>query len=731
MTLTSQPEKDLTLGDLVVVLRRRRRIIYGFVAAVGLLAIIYCLFATRRYQSIGLIEVQSKNRDQLGLDTIAGAAASGEADALVLNFNLQTQANILQSDSLALKTIEDLGLEKTSDYQPHFNPISWILGLFSPNGTPDKAGASLEDSPRRRRHVLTVFARMYKVKPVSGTRLIEIQYLSSNPQTAAAVINDVIANLANYNDQTRRGANQQVVTALTSQLETLRKRSVDLNQQLADLETRYGVLNTGTLEPTGIPGAYSSVIEQLKVASAQLAEAQQDRILRQAIAEAAEKGDSETLSSLAGNSVAGAAMNNSLGLIQTLRAQEATSQSALAQAESKFGPSYSKLEELRANLAETRHSIQQEVSRLRQRAVNDYRIASKTEKETRVEYNHLRAKAERFNNKSFDLTPLRLEADAASKLYEDMQTKLQQAGVLQGLKDSAISVVDPGRVQGKPAKPNVPLYLAIALVAGLILGVIAALAADVLDARLHALRDAEVIAPGGLIGVTPELNDKVAADGAALVAIDDPACPFAGSLRALRSTVLLMKSSVGLGKVIQVTSGVSGEGKTTIAANLAVLLAQSGKKVLLVDADIRSGNLRSLFDVKEAAGLSELLSGQTQAPAIIQTKIPGLEVLIAGARTEAAELLGSEIARRWINTWRQDHDYIVFDCGSLLPQADSLALAPLSDLVIQVVRSNVSEKNQITRTQTTLAGNTSQPVAVLFNGLQSVEEGYSSYFGRR
>jgi succinoglycan biosynthesis transport protein ExoP len=424
----------------------------------------------------------------------------------------------------------------------------------------------------------------------------------------------------------------------------------------------------------------------------------------------------------------GSTMINSLGLIQALRSQEATEQATLEQAEAKFGSSYPKLDEIRANLAGVERSIRQEVGRLRERAKNDYRVAAKTEENTRSEFNKLQAQAISLNSTNLNLNLLREQADAATKLYQDMQNKLQQANVVQTLKGSVITIVDPGRAPGKPDKPNVPLYMAIALAAGLFLGLIAALTADVMDNKLHAVQDAEAIAPGGLAGVTPQLGKKTSKEGPALTAIADPASSFAGALRALRSTVLL-RAGEGPGKVVEVTSGVPGEGKTTISANLAALLAQSGRTVLLADADLRSGDLRSLFNIKETAGLGELLKGQSRTPVISATQVPNLSILTAGSAPDAVEQLGSENFRQWLAAWRKDYDFIVFDSGPLMPQADSLPLAPLSDLVIQVVRPGISEKHQIGRTQSTLAASTGQPVAVVLNGLYPEEDGYSSYFG--
>jgi succinoglycan biosynthesis transport protein ExoP len=174
---------EVTIREIGLMLSRRRAIIYTSVGTFLLLAILALIVSTRRYRSVGEIEIQKDTRSSLGLQTDSVDAPS---DALEVNMLIQTQAKILQSDSLALRVIEDLHLEQTEDYRAKWSPIGWVFGLFSPQGAPDPRGASLENSPHRRMRVLGIFHRKLTVKPVAGTRLIDVEYLSPDPQLAAA-----------------------------------------------------------------------------------------------------------------------------------------------------------------------------------------------------------------------------------------------------------------------------------------------------------------------------------------------------------------------------------------------------------------------------------------------------------------------------------------------------------------------------------------------------------------
>ena len=159
LPVKSQVEKELTLRDLLQIYHRRRSVVYGVLLTFCILAAIYCTLCTRRYQATGTVQVQKEGADAMGLETLMNSATGGGSDALEATIELQTQSNILQSDSLALRTIESLGMEDTYDFRPHWSPVGWILGKISPQGISDPVGAKLGDSPQRRQRALSIFSK--------------------------------------------------------------------------------------------------------------------------------------------------------------------------------------------------------------------------------------------------------------------------------------------------------------------------------------------------------------------------------------------------------------------------------------------------------------------------------------------------------------------------------------------------------------------------------------------
>jgi len=537
--LDTLPEKELTLRDLLSIYRRRSRIIYGTLLVFIVLGVLYCVVSTRRYEAKGTIQVQKQGSDAMGLESMMSGASDSASDALGANINLQTQANILQSDTLALRTIEDLHLEETQDFKHHWNPVGMVLGWFSPGGQADLPNASLENAPQRRRRMLKIFAKNLKVKPVGGTRLIEISYLNPDPNVAAAVVNKLTQSLIDYSFRTRYDATQQASQWLSGQMGDLRQESENLQAKVVGLQKETGVYSLGMMDGQGREQAYSGVLDQLQQTTAALNAAKQNKILKGAVAHAAETGDAEMLSGLAGNQIVGQsqAVANSLSLIQNLRQQEATQQASLQEMQAKFGPSYPKLAEIRGNLAGIDRSLHQEITRVKGRAESDFKIAQQTEAETQQQYELAKQQAEKLNDKAVQYAIVRQDAEESRGLYEDLTKRLRAAGVLEGLKPSDITVVDPGRVPAKPSKPDVPLYLVIAVAGGFFLGCCGALLVDTLDNKINSTEDVEQLTGKTVLGALPFVKEEKGKGF--IISSESPESPYAESIRAIRSALLL------------------------------------------------------------------------------------------------------------------------------------------------------------------------------------------------
>lgn len=655
MTRTYGSNKEMRLRDVWDSLVRRKRIVFGTLLACLLVVGLVCAFGTRYYKATGQIQVGKETENNLGLQTDGSPEAP--PDAIQENLTLQTQASILESDTLALKVINDLNLESTEDFRPSFNPIGYVLGLFTIDGPPDPHKATLEESPRRRVKALKVFSKRLKVQPVSGTRLIEISYLNPDPKLAAQIVNHLANSLVDYNFKIKHDATSHTAEWLAGQMSDLRKQSEDLQAKVAQLQHESGVFSLGETDATGREEVYSGVLDKLQQSTTALTQAQANRIGKTAIYQVAQSGNPEAISQLSGNSVfaSSSGLDASLSLIQSMRMQEATLRGEVGELSAKFGPEYPKLAEMQSHLNALDDSIHAEVKRISDRAKNDYDVATQVEDEARKAYMKQKHQADLVNDKTIEYIIARKEADESRNLYESLFRQLKQSGVLAGFRASNISLVDPARIPARPARPNPLLYLAAATAGGLFFGVAAALIKDGIDTRVQDLvafeyelglvplgiipyykmtrsrfagiRNPRSLANGARSQTMNQSNPRIvqkeeenqrtsriraqSGDGnLSRLALEEPHSAFVEALRALRTSLLFSKVRIPP-KVILFTSSISGEGKSTLSANLAIILADQQKRVLLVDADLRHPGLHNSLNVSSDTGLSWLLEGKS------------------------------------------------------------------------------------------------------------------------
>jgi polysaccharide biosynthesis transport protein len=748
---TLPASQDLTISGLILILKRRRTVLIMSTCVCVFLAALLCVFMTRKYEATARIQVARESSGDLDLSEVKSRDNSS-ADALEDNITLQTQANILQSDTLALRVIRNLKLEDTKDFRQRFSPVGWVLGLFSPSAPKDPPNASLDDAPNRRARALQIFEHHLKVKPVPGTRIIEITYQSSNPQVSAAVVNQLTQDLVDFTFQARNEAMNQGSKWLWGQVDDLKKQAEDAQAKVIELQRDAGVYSLGASDNSGKEISYSATLDRLQQATESLSQATANRIVKGGIYQMVKNGDPETVAGLTGSSLAGASqsVNNAFSLLQNLRSQQATLQTQLAADTSKYGSANPKLEDEKASLAAITATINQEIKRIGDRAGNDYKAAQIMENNMMSDYRNQRTAADQLNNKAIEYSIAKQEATDSRNLYETLLQHLKEVGVMEGLRTSNVTVVDPGRAPSKPVKPNVPVYMAASLFGGLFLGSLAAFFMESIDDRVQSMEIIEeklhtpllaVIPSASLLskqqnralpGKKPRLltSSSIVTSNEPLRVPDASNAAFSEALRSLR-TALLLSRSAAPPKVILVTSPGEGEGKTTISLHLAAALARNHSKVLLVEADMRCPGLSNKLCLRHAHGLSNLLSGNDEnMERVLFAELPNLSMIAAGPTPPyPSELLGSARMKELVARWSQRFDFVLIDSPSVLAVTDAAVLSKMADFTLLVARHAESTKKSLERAYNILRLDPENKVGVVLNAVDRGSPAYMEYFG--
>jgi polysaccharide biosynthesis transport protein len=305
--------------------------------------------------------------------------------------------------------------------------------------------------------------------------------------------------------------------------------------------------------------------------------------------------------------------------------------------------------------------------------------------------------------------------------------------------------VDAARVPNLPSSPNIPRNIELSLLLGTLGGIALAFVLEAVDTTVRTPEQAEIVSglpslgiiPLSLNGGKPFLTGRQPSFAMELITKKRPQSQIAESFRSLRTSILLSSSFESRPQVLLVTSALPKEGKSSTSVNLAIVLAQKGSRVLLVDADMRRPTLHRVLGVSRNVGLSSLLNGDgsvTEETAILPSAdSPNLFVLPAGpSPSNPVELLDSEALRRLLKQWRNQYDHVIIDTPPTLSVTDAVVISPEVDAVVMVVRSGETTKDAIRRSRDTLHQVNARIIGIVMNAvdLRSPDLYYYYYYSK-
>ncbi len=720
-----QEEPEISFVGMWRILCRRKKVIGRVAISVFVLTALYFVLSPSKYQSTAIVEFNRQNVAQIDLDQSrdnADGASSSEYSLIQL-----TQARVLESDSLALRVIQELNLESRPEFSRRQSIVDWFRRL------PDESYLPLEQAPYRRTNVLKAWRKALKVEPIPGTQMTAIKFLNPDPQIAAAITNRLISDYKDQYFESHYAATLESSGWLANQLAVLKNELLTSQQQMVDYQKEVGILGTDE--------THNIVMSRLEELNRQLMISENNRILSDAVVQVVRSQNPEFISGLAAPSIAigSVVSKDALVPLENLRAQKQQIDLQYANDMGKFGPAYPKLQELQNQRKEVEVALQEEVSRLRTKAENDFLTASNAESALRVSFEHEKEAANKLNDKAIRYTILRHEVESNRDLYDGLLKKLKEAGLLAGLHSTNILVIDPARPSDRPAKPSIPMCLAAGLLGGLLLGVGSGLLAENLDESVTTGDDAERLTMLPTLGMIPGwksakklqvVKPLSRINPENILAISHPHCHSAEAFRAVR-TAISQSIRPGTTTVMLMTSALPGEGKTTIALNCAAVFAQQGSKVLLVEADLRKPKFHRLLNLAGTKGLTSMIQGEVCRELPIKLPdLPSLSVVPAGpSPSYPAELLGSARMKQLISQWRTEYEFIVFDTPAALAVTDAIVLAPCCDVSILIARSRITHKQSLLRASFLLRNSKPRALGLIINSIELDSSDYSSYYG--
>jgi capsular exopolysaccharide synthesis family protein len=378
-------------------------------------------------------------------------------------------------------------------------------------------------------------------------------------------------------------------------------------------------------------------------------------------------------------------------------------------------------------------SIQLELNRLAARAHGEYLAAGIREQRLRAAFKSQKLEANRLNQSAIQYGMLKRDFDSNRQLYDNLQDRMKEAGVAAGLRSSNVRLIDPAEPPVLPSSPNLPKSGYIGLFLGLLVSAAVIGIREGMDRALRDPADVESFTAMPSLAVIPQLHRRrsLLTKRACLedvVCLTQPHSGMAEAYRALGTSILLASPNL---KMLLITSSLPNEGKTISAANTAVILAQQGKRVLLVDADLRKPGLHRCFGIPNQTGLSDILLGGAGGETAISQygAVPNLRILTAGpAQPMPAEMLGSVTMRQLMISWRETYDYIVIDTPPVLAVTDAVRLSSHADSVLLILRCGHTTRQALARSCDVLNQSSVPVLGIVVNSVDFQSSG-SYYYG--
>lgn len=738
--------QEISLQELWRFALRRKWIIALTAAAVVVIGTLYSFLATPKYTATGQLLIDREPN-----------ILSFEDIFQIESFNddyFQTQYKLLQSRALAGETIDRIRANNSAAFQRS--------GLG--DGQAPKGKAQNEASLRGRQ--INALLGNLVIRPVRKTRLVQASFTHRDPEFAAEALNSLFDAYIEMNVEKKFQATEQATDFLTKQIASVQAEIEQGEKKLQEYGQEKNIVALSSTENT--------VIEKLGELNKALTDAQIDRVNKETYYNEISVATPDYIPDALANP-----------LIQKLREEYNRLNRDYMSKSVNFLPNHPAMQSLKAELDTAKKALEDETQALIKRAYSDYQAALKKEQALAGVFNRQKNEAFQLNSNAIQYNSLQIQIQNQKNLLESLMKRKSETDVssrLKGLRTSNISIVDRAEVPQGPSSPNKKKNILFAMLLGLVGGLGLAFLVETLDVSVKGPEDVEKYAAMPMLGMVPDFSVSQGGKGRAkahekagkiqgiklrrdwtppasrvsgvagqrhgelaaaeeesmdLVVHLSPGSPFSEYYRSIRTTLLFSAAETKM-QALAVMSPLPQEGKTGTLSNLAGALAQAGKSVVIIDADLRKPRLHKIFHIQNLNGLTKYLTADMQLEDLLRaTPIPTLFLINAGPLPlNPVELLGSEKMATLITRLKEAFDFVLVDTPPLLAVSDAIALGPRLDGAILVVRAGKTPREALRQAREKLDAHKIKGVGVIINQVRTRDlnyfymDKYHEYYGR-
>jgi succinoglycan biosynthesis transport protein ExoP len=693
------------------ILFKHRWIMLGVVGACLALALIVSMLTQRQYTATIRVQVAREAAKVVDMNQDDNDPSSGSSSTEFY----QTQYALLKSRSLSEAVVRDLGLANDNLY----------LAQYDNSRTEEIAAKPIK---ARMELATALVNRNTVIKPVRGSSIIDVDFTSPNPIVSARIANSIAQNFIESNLSRRFEAAAYAREFLQTRLNQIRSKLEESERKAVEYAQRQGLIKI-TSGSGDTASDHSLIASDLSELSTQLTNA------RAARAQAEAQYRSGMGGSIAAQSLTSTTVNQ-------LRQQRAELIGQLSKLQSDFGPEYPPVVALKSQIAQLDIQIGQEQSRVNASVSQDlggkFQQALATEQALQTRVDGLKQQLLGEQSRSIQFNILQRDVDTNRGLYEALLQRFKEVGIAGGVGTNNVSIVDSALPPHSPSSPNLLLNLALGLLLGLVIGAVAALVLEQLAESVISPREFQSKLRIPLLGSTP--------------AVATPGGPKLLTSRSSKServphlventtelseayfsilTAVQFSTSSGAPRTIAITSSQAREGKSTTSMSIARGLASVGKRVLLIDGDMRNPSIHKDFGLSLGKGLSDVLTGHAKLQDVIHSSdVSGLSIVTAGKiPPNSAELLAGEGLSRTIKIGMDMYDHVVFDSPPVLGLADAPLIARAVEGTIFVIEAGRTRSSQARHALDRLLGVRAHILGAVLTKLDSRNFGYGYGYG--
>ena len=683
MGYDDQPQIDdeIDIADLLKIISRHKKLIAFTTIAISLLTLLYTLSITPIYRATTSIKIDTEADKLAHYDNVF---AEKDIDSRTFH---QTQFDLIKSHTLARRVINKLDLEEKFKEQSKLKPFyadmvssikNKVSGLFgSISGSVSNETSKKLESNLGKKPIELQFIDNLTISPSKHSNVVQIHFDSFDPQLAASAANTLVDQFIEMNLEGMSESSSYAKQYLTEQIALAKGKLESSEASLVKYAKEKRIIKTDTKNSLA-SNALDVLNEAYTEAQKELIEAESEYRQRHKVS-----GDIRMLD----NSV-----------IQELKNRRSSLEAKYKLQLQTYKPAFPAMIALKKQINQTQQQIKNELNNIKKKSQNDLqsRFYAAREKESMLGKKLELKKAELLaqRDKSIGYGTLQREVETNRQLYDNLLQRMKEVGIAGGVVSNNISIVDPAFVPFKKHTPNTTRNVLIGTLLGLMLGLAVAFLRERLDDRIRTVEELEDFSDLPVLGIFPFIKKKNKTDSA--VILEDRHSVEAEAFRSLVTNLGYIDSD-GLPKVLHITSASPSEGKSNTAINAAMVIAESKKTVLLIDADLRKPKVDKYLKTTHKNGLTDYLVGKASITDVISsTTISGFDLIAAGAPAPSpSQLLSDDKMLSLLEHVIDDYDHIIIDSPPVLGLADALILANRSNATLFVVASNETKKAHI------------------------------------